>query len=144
MIADTFSTNGLWMQYFTKHWAFYRFVENAAPSKTAPKTYDFIADKSCLIVILHYSKSFKWIREVIRTQRKCIKSYKNFWGEEERRFVVEKNLTHPKGDFWSYLNHSCGIAVIWDDRMTGNMDRCKIQGNLQFHFLKYWKNTVLC
>ena len=38
--------------------------------------------------------------EVIRTQGKCIKSYKKFWKE----FVVEQNLTFRKGDFWSYVN----------------------------------------
>ena len=37
MIANTFSTNGLWMQYFTKNWASDRFVENAAPTKMALK-----------------------------------------------------------------------------------------------------------
>ena len=44
--------------------------------------------------------------------------YKNFWKD----FVVEQNLTHPKGDFWSYLNRPYGIVVVWDDWTTGNMD----------------------
>ena len=48
-----------------------------------------------LLVILHYSKSFKRTREVIRTQGKCIKTYKNFLKD----FVVKQNLIHPKGDF---------------------------------------------
>ena len=48
-----------------------------------------------MVLILHYSKSFKWTREVIRTQGKCIKTYKNFFKD----FVVKQNLTHPKGDF---------------------------------------------
>ena len=37
MSAVTFSTNGLWMQYFTKNWECSRFVENTAPSNMAPK-----------------------------------------------------------------------------------------------------------
>ena len=46
MSAVMFSTNGLWMQYFTKNWACDHFVENTAPSKMAPKlSYDFIADE---------------------------------------------------------------------------------------------------
>ena len=59
-------------------------------------------------------------RDVIRTQGKCIKSYKNFWED----FVVEQNISHPKGDSWSYLNHTYKIVVIWDDGMIGNMDPC--------------------
>ena len=39
-----------------------------------------------------------------------------------RHFVVEQNLTGPKDDFWSYLNHPCEIAVVWDNQMTANMD----------------------
>ena len=37
MSAVTFSTNGLWKQYFIKNWECYRFIENTAPSKMAPK-----------------------------------------------------------------------------------------------------------
>ena len=44
--------------------------------------------------------------------------YKNFWKD----FVVEQNLAHLKGDFWSYLNRLHGIVVVWDDWMTGSMD----------------------
>ena len=37
MSAVTFSTNGLWMQDFTKNWACDHFVGNTAPSKMQPK-----------------------------------------------------------------------------------------------------------
>ena len=37
--------------------------------------------------------------------------YKNFWKD----FVVEQNLTRPKGDFWSFHNRQYEIVVIWDD-----------------------------
>ena len=70
-----------------------------------------------LLVIIHYSKSFKWMRSNQNTG-KCIKTYKNF----SREFVVEQNLTRPKGDFWSYLNRPYRIVVVWDDWVTGNMD----------------------
>ena len=45
-IADTFSTNGLWMQYFKKKWAFRR---KRCTIKDDTQTHDFIADKSSLL-----------------------------------------------------------------------------------------------
>ena len=94
MSAVTFSTNGLWMQYFTINWVCDRFVENAAPSEMAPNL------RFHCLFSLHYSKSFLSGWEAFRTQGKCIKPYKNFWKD----FVVKQNLTCLKDDFWSYLN----------------------------------------
>ena len=45
-IADTFSKNGLWMQYFTKKWAFCR---KCWTIKDGAQTHEFIADKSSLL-----------------------------------------------------------------------------------------------
>ena len=64
------------------------------------QTYDFIADKSCSLFSIILNVLSGW--DVIRTQGKSIKSYKNFWKD----FVVEQNLTHPNGNFWSYLIHT--------------------------------------
>ena len=69
------------------------FVENTAPSKMASKLYYFIADKSCLLFTIILKVLSGW--EVIKTQGKCIKSYKNFLKD----FVVEQNLTFLKGNF---------------------------------------------
>jgi len=124
----TFSTNGLWMQYFTKNWAHNRFVENIVPQWK----------KYCLLFSIILKVLSGW--EVIRTQGKCIKSYKNFW----KYFVVQQNLTHPKGNFWSYVYHPYEIVVLWDDRAIGNMDpwlktfrapisRCKFSIRSNFH-----------
>ena len=72
-----------------------------------------------LCVIPRYSKSFKWMRSNQNTGKMyTIKSYKNFWKD----FVVERNLTHPKDDCWSYFNRPCKIIVIWHDWTTANMD----------------------
>ena len=49
MCAVMFSTNGHWMQYFTKNWARDCFIENTAPYHLA-QTYDFIAEKRCLLL----------------------------------------------------------------------------------------------
>ena len=73
-----------------------------------------------LLVIHRYSKHFEWIREVIRTQRKGIKSYKNF----EQDFLVEQNLTLLKGDSQSGLNCLYEIVVVWGDQTTVNMGPC--------------------
>ena len=62
MSAVTFPINGLWMQYFTKNWAYDGFRRKYCTIKDGAQTYDFIADKSGLIVIHHYFKSFKWMR----------------------------------------------------------------------------------
>ena len=43
--------------------------------------------------------------------------YKNFWKD----FVVEQNLTRPKGDFWSFHNRQYEIVVIWDDWEYGSL-----------------------
>ena len=87
--------------------------------KDGTQTYDYIADKSCLLFFIILKVLSRW--QVIRTQGKCIKSYKNFLKD----FVVEQNLTGVKGDFWSYLkNCPYEIVVIWDDRTTGNLDPC--------------------
>lgn len=51
-----------------------------------------------------------------------IKSQKNFLND----LVVDQNLTRPKDDFWSYLNRSCEILFVWDDRMTVNMNPCDL------------------
>ena len=73
------------------------FVENTAPSKLASKlTISLFADKSCLLFTITLKVLSGW--EVIKTQGKCIKSYKNFLKD----FVVEQNLTCLKGDFWIY------------------------------------------
>ena len=59
--------------------------------KDGAQTYDFIADKSCLLlsIILKVLSG----SEVIRIQGKCTKSYKNFWKD----FVVKQNLTPSEG-----------------------------------------------
>ena len=44
------------------------------------------------------------------------KSYKNFWKD----FVVEQNLTRPKGNFWSYLNRE--MRLVSDRPTNGKMD----------------------
>ena len=111
VLAVTFSTNGLWTRYFIKNWAAWWWCSNLQ-----------CYCRKKLLVILHYSKSFKWTREVIRTQGKCIKTYKNFLKD----FVVKQNLTHPKGDFWSYLNHPYKIVIIWYYWTTRNMDPCMV------------------
>ena len=80
------------------------------------KKFDFIADRSCLLFPIILKVLSRW--EVIRTQGKYIKWYKNFWKD----FVVEQNPIHPNGDFWSYLNRLYKIVVFWDDRTTGNME----------------------
>ena len=56
MRAVMFSTNGTWMQYFTKNWARDCFVENTALS--CPNLRFHCGQK--ILVTLHYSKSFKW------------------------------------------------------------------------------------
>ena len=52
------------------------FEENAEPSKMAPKLMISLQTKAACYS--PFSKSFKWIREVIRTRGKRIKTYNNF------------------------------------------------------------------
>ena len=94
-------------------WSFHRKFYTI---KDGAQTYDFIADKSCLLFFIILKVLSRW--QVIRTKGKCIKSYKNFWKD----FVVEENLTDMKGDFWSYLkNCPYEIVVIWDDWEFGSL-----------------------
>ena len=55
--------------------------------KDGTQTNDFIADKSCLLFFIILKVLSRW--QVIRTQGKCIKSYKIFLKD----FVVKQNLT---------------------------------------------------
>ena len=54
------------------------------------------------------------------------KMHKNIQEKKKKDFVVKQNLTHPKGDFWSYLNHPYKIVIIWDYWTTRNMDPCMV------------------
>ena len=111
------ASESLWMQYFTKNWACMQsFHRKYCTIKDGTQTYNFIADKSCLLFAIILDILSGW--EVIRTHGKCIKSYKDVWKD----FVVEQNLTRLKGNFWSYLNRPYDIVVVWDDETTGNMD----------------------
>ena len=116
MSVVTFSTNSFWMRSFRRKYC---------TIKDGAQTYDFIADKSCLLFSIILKVLSGW--EVIRTHGKCIKSYKNFWKD----FVVEQNLTRP--------NRQYGIVVVWDDWATGNMDpwsfliHCTIHQSLMEH-----------
>ena len=116
MSAVTVSKSGLWMQYFTKKLSLQSFRRKYCTIKDGAQTYDFIADKSCLLISIILNVLCGW--EVIRTQGKCIKSYNNFWKD----FVVEQNLTRPKADFWNYLRLDCSRL---DNRTIGNMDPCR-------------------
>ena len=104
MSAVMFSTNGLWLQYFTENWACNRVVENTAPTEMAPKLTISLQTKSCLLFSIILKLLSGW--EVIRTQGKCIKSYKNFWKD----FVVEQNLEHSSEGRLLKLSESS----IWD------------------------------
>lgn len=112
MLDITFSTNGLYMHYFTKNWACDCFIENTAPSKS----YDFIADKRCLLFSIILKVLSGW--DSYQNTGKMYKIiYKNFWKD----FVVEQNLTRLKGDFWCFLNRPYEIVVIWDDWQYGSL-----------------------
>ena len=108
MLGITFSTNGLYMHYFTENWACDCFIENTAPSKP----YDFIADKRCLLFSIILKVFSGW-----DSYQNTGKMYKNFCKD----FVIEQNLTRPKGDFWSFLNHPYEIVVIWDNWEYGSL-----------------------
>ena len=84
-----------------------------------PKLTIIIADKSCLL-FFHYSKSFKWIREVIKTQGKFINHIRIF----EKILWLSKTSLIRKATFEIYLNCPYEIVVVWDDHRTGNMDPC--------------------
>ena len=82
MSAVMFPINGLWMQYMylnlTKNWACrWWFRRKYCTVKDGIQTYYFIADKSCLLFTIILKVLSGW--EVIKTQGKCIKSYKIFW-----------------------------------------------------------------
>ena len=78
------------MHYFAKNWACDCFIENTAPSKS----YDFIADKRCLLFSTILKVLSGW--DSYQNTGKMYKIiYKNFWKD----FVVEQNLTRLKGDF---------------------------------------------
>ena len=112
MLDITFSTNDLYMHYFTKNWACDCFIENTAPSKP----YDFIADKRCLLFSIILKVLSGW--DSYQNTGKMYKIiYKNFCKD----FVIEQNLTRPKGDFWSFLNHPYEIVVIWDNWEYGSL-----------------------
>ena len=113
MLDITFSTNGLYMHYFTKNWACDCFIENTAPSKS----YDFIADKRCLLFSIILKVLSGW--DSYQNTGKMYKIiYKNFCKD----FVIEQNLTRPKGDFWSFfVNMRSEIVVIWDDWEYGSL-----------------------
>ena len=113
--AVSFSTKGLWTQHFTKKLSLRSFRSKYCTIKDCAQTYDFIADKSCLLFSIILKVLSLW--EVIRTQGKCVESYKNFWKD----FVVEQNLTRPKGDFWSYLNRPYEIVGWFSNRINGNV-----------------------
>ena len=100
------------MHYFTKNWACDCFIENTAPSKP----YDFIADKRCLLFSIILKVLSGW--DSYQNTGKMYKIiYKNFCKD----FVIEQNLTRPKGDFWSFLNHPYEIVVIWDNWEYGSL-----------------------
>ena len=112
MLDITFSTNDLYMHYFAKNWACDCFIENTAPSKS----YDFIADKRCLLFSIILKVLSGW--DSYQNTGKMYKIiYKNFWKD----FVVEQNLTRLKGDFWCFLNRPYEIVVIWDDWQYGSL-----------------------
>ena len=100
------------MHYFTKTWACDCFIENTALSKS----YDFIADKRCLLFSIILKVLSGW--DSYQNSGKMYKIiYKNFWKD----FVVEQNLTRLKGDFWCFLNRPYEIVVIWDDWQYGSL-----------------------
>ena len=100
------------MHYFTKNWACDCFIEKNAPSKS----YDFIADKRCLLFSIILKVLSGW--DSYQNTGKMYKIiYKNFWKD----FVVEQNLTRLKGDFWCFLNRPYEIVVIWDDWQYGSL-----------------------
>ena len=99
MSAVMFFTNRLWMQDFTKNWACKNFIENTAPSKTAPKLTISLQTK-----VVCYSPS-----------------YKNFW---HKILWLSKTSLIRRATFESYLNCPYKIVVVWDDQTIGNMDPC--------------------
>ena len=100
------------MHYFTKNWACDCFIENTAPSKS----YDFIADKRCLLFSIILKVLSGW--DSYQNTGKMYKIiYKNFCKD----FVIEQNLTRLKGDFWCFVNRPYEIVVIWDDWQYGSL-----------------------
>ena len=110
MNAVMFSTNGLWMQLVLhKKLSLRPFRRKYRPNL-------WFQCRQKLLVIHHYSKSFKWMRSKQKTG-KMYKLYKNFWED----FVVEQNITCPYK-----------IVVVWDDRTTGNNYGSLLLLGLQF------------
>ena len=122
------------MRYFIKNWACDHFVENTAQSTMAPKLMISLQTKAAcysplflkgLTVICETKRNETVICEVDQRSNqntgKMYKSYKNFWKD----FVVEQNLTRPKGDFWSYLNRPHEIGLGWPDEWEdGSLKNC--------------------
>ena len=87
MSAVTFSKNGLWIPLnaaLHKKLSLHAIVSyrKYCTIKDGAQTYNFIADKSCLLFAIILDILSGW--EVIRTHGKCIKSYKDVWKD----FVV--------------------------------------------------------
>ena len=93
MSAVTFSTNGLWMQYFTL--SLRSFCRKYRTIKDGAQTYNFTADKK-LLVTIRCSKSFKWM-----------------WSNQ--------NTGNMYKIIWSYLNRPYEIVVVWDDWEYGSL-----------------------
>ena len=57
----------------------------------------------------------------MRSSQNMGKMYEIIYVIFSKDFVVEENLTHLKGDFWSFLNRQYEIVVIWDDWEYGSL-----------------------
>ena len=77
-------------------WSFRR---KYCTTKDSAQTYDFIADKRCLLFSIILKVLSGW-DSYQNTGKMCKIIYKNFCKD----FVIEQNLTRPKGDFWSFFN----------------------------------------
>ena len=94
-------------------WSFRR---KYCTTKDGAQTYDFIADKRCLLFSIILKVLSGW--DSYQNTGKMYKIiYKNFWKD----FVVEQNLTRLRGDFWCFLNRPYEIVVIWDDWQYGSL-----------------------
>ena len=104
-----------------KKWARDRFVENTAPWKMGPKL--TISLQTKLLVILHYSKSFK----CRRSNQNTGKMYKIIW-EFLKRFSflwLSKTSLTRRATFeviFIYRPYKIVVIVVWDDRTTGNVN----------------------
>ena len=94
-------------------WSFRR---KYCTTKDGAQTYDFIADKRCLLFSIILKVLSGW--DSYQNTGKMYKIiYKNLWKD----FVVEQNLTRLKGDFWCFFNRQYEIVVIWDDWEYGSL-----------------------